>query len=145
MANDLPVNLTPQIYARFARMLRDYEAGNLTPPPGGTSGRAPADDSPPTFKVTAHESGGGKYTLQLVRPGTTDITTSGNLAASDLGTLHTPTSASTKYLGLNLPEVGLSSHAIDVGAFVKGTIERRQTNGIIVVHIVGFGWDACTT
>jgi hypothetical protein len=96
-------------------------------------------------KVTGAASGGGKYNGQIVNAyPTSDVSASGNLASSDIGT----TSGSTDTLVLNMQEMGLATHDLTSGTPVAtyfiGVLVRTNADGTYVVAINGLDTAACT-
>lgn len=129
----------------IAQTTRQYRQDfpNSPTPPDQSQPLNVRDDENYVLKIDSPASGGGKYWLKLLKAPTSDISDTGDLAESDFGTAYTPTNTATKYLGLNTPEVGQSTHALDNGTIVRATLHRHNTNGIIVMLITGYGLADC--
>lgn len=93
-------------------------------------------------KPTAAGSGGGKYTGNIWTPPTSDISASGTLVESDIGT------AGTSCIILNTREVGKTTHDIAFSGFLPlifpGRIIHINADGTPVVAIDGNQWEDCT-
>lgn len=89
-------------------------------------------------KITNNASGGGKYVGKLFRLPNVDISASGNLAATDIGSLPDDDDC----LILNCPEIGKSTHdltgVMGASTVFMGEIRYRNSDGKYVVAINGF-------
>lgn len=96
------------------------------------------------FKITGNAAGGGKYTGKTVDPSgvTSDVSGSGNLAESDLGTV----AGSNDVLALNFDEVGQSTHILSTSylplVFV-GYLIKTNSDGTKVVGFHGEPFENC--
>jgi len=129
----------------IAQTVRQYRQDFPTSPtpPDDFQPRSDRDDENYVMKVDSPATGGGKYWLKLLQAPTSDISDTGDLAESDFGTVHTPTNTATKYLGLNTPEIGQSTHALDNGTIVNAVLHRHNTNSVIVLRITAYGLADC--
>lgn len=95
-------------------------------------------------KLTANESGGGKYAGRILT-GSSSALVATNLSAGDLGNVPSEDDA----LVLNLQEMGQSTHDIDVAGtqiyfvgLVIGVTSEDNARRIVVID--GTQWENCT-
>jgi hypothetical protein len=82
-------------------------------------------------QITGNAAGGGKYQAKSIGGGSSAVAT-GNLAASDLGTL----ASAVDVLFLNLEEVGDSTHVLTEDSstpYATGKIIGRTAEGLAIV------------
>ncbi len=94
------------------------------------------------FKPTSNADGGGKYNGKSIG-GFPTVSASGNLSASDIGTI----SANEDLLCLNLREEGRSTHDVVFAGFLPltfiGLITGTTSDGKTVVEFDGLQWEDC--
>lgn len=95
-------------------------------------------------KIVGNETGGGKYTgKSYTHDGTSDVSASGNLAESELGTL----SSTVDCRVLNFAEEGQSTHDLTSGTPAVDTFLchwfRTNSDGIKVCAVVAYDRETC--
>lgn len=150
--------LTDAEYAAFLRIVATLEGGGS----GGVSvvpgygfahqvfelvkgGRQRAGKRLIWVKITANETGGGKYQgKSYTHDGTADVAATGNVAESELGTV----SATVDCRVLNFAEEGETTHDLTAGTVENDTFlchwYRTNSDGIKVCAVVAFDRQTCT-
>jgi hypothetical protein len=95
-------------------------------------------------KITANETGGGKYQgKSYTHDGTTDVAATGNVAESELGTV----SSTVDCRVLNYAEEGETTHDLTAGTPENDTFlchwYRTNSDGIKVCAVVAFDRETC--
>lgn len=106
--------------------------------------QVPEDDTV-LVRIVSNASGGGKYNGVIVDPyPTSDVSSSGDLSESELGTADPDF---PNALVLNLREMGRSTHDIEandyVPTFFLGVVIRTNDDGTRVVVIESDQWEDC--
>lgn len=96
-------------------------------------------------KITGNETGGGKYQgKSYTHDGSSDVSASGNVSESELGTL----ASSVDCRVLNFAEKGASTHDLTAGTPAIDTFlchwYRTNSDGIKVCAVVAFDRETCT-
>jgi hypothetical protein len=96
-------------------------------------------------KITANETGGGKYQgKSYTHDGTTDVAATGNVAESELGTVASAVDCRV----LNYAEEGETTHDLTAGTPENDTFlchwYRTNSDGIKVCAVVAFDRETCS-
>lgn len=129
-----PLYIPPELWARVAKMLRDYEAGNLVKGSKALAPRSPTDETI-LIQIVGPAEGGGKYLAKLLKPTETmiDVTEVGAATTQNAGTPFTPASTDAKIIAMNLNEIDVATHTVATSTIVTARIRRRQADGSLIV------------
>jgi hypothetical protein len=116
----------------------------INPSEGNRRGINPSGKRLIWVKITANETGGGKYQgKSYTHDGTTDVAATGNVAESELGTVASTVDCRV----LNYAEEGETTHDLTAGTPENDTFlchwYRTNSDGIKVCAVVAFDRETC--